>query len=742
MMLSASAITITQSLSLVNNNKNFENSVNTMVDDLEKLKIYQKFAAPETETQQLVEDIPLTLNPVFFETQELLKALADLSDVNLIPRDKDYPLYPLLNEIMLTSLRLTSSLLKITVTNRKEKLAALTHLIKESIIIAATPKTHNRPRAVHDSGHEMQNIIDDSWYLLRSSDAAHISQQAYKLRVAGEKLCWFDTTLLYNNYKHEQHHIDDLMIELTAAELDGLKIKKSQLLADYAYYQYAIRVLNKKVSLEDFEYINAQGHLEKLSDLFMQIQRLKGYAKDLQTSGAYPELISILNFSIELTLEIIQTRKSIPEKLDALKTTLSTLTDFSQDFGNAICRTQLIEAANHLRNTVEGTPLNRKEHRLRNGLLGAITLLISKVAITAMIVIAVTQPAVVLNPVFWVIAVASVITLGTASGNAIKWLKNSISPAAPTQQDISRNISRSIFAIDRFYQTNPVSSTFQPLPEAVEEAKLMDSPAEIKKKEAAWWFSYNAYKNYLLKLNEPLSSLNSFNSVTSYEILRGNYREEIPTLLSRLNELKIKTEANSPYHDLLQKLLHNARLLTREFIKNEHDQAYCGSQKQKILALSNTINQTLLFINYPSDTAKDDLMKAATNMRSTVEGSYFFRAENRLTAGILGTITSILALSAMLGSIVIFMPVAPAITPLMWGVIGACFAIDLGALAYGSSMVTKSIWPDSLKQQECSRQIYQEANKFEPTIFRKKPREEPKEEKSVQPSSPPSLALA
>ena len=712
-MLSAQAATRVQSLSLVGNYENFTESANTIVEALEKLKIYQKFAAPQT--PQLIDDFPVTLNPVFTETEEFLTALAKLSDVSLIPRDKEYILFPQLNEILLGSLTLASALLKMTVTNRREKLAALTHVITETIKLAAAPKTHRHPGAVQDAGRTMQKIVADSWY-----GATDISQQAYKLKVATEKLCRIDTKSLNTKYEHQEKHISDLIIDLTALEHDELKTKKSHTLADYAYYQYAIHVLNNKLSLADFEYIKSQRHQEKLTELFMQIQRLKGITTDLQTSGAYPELISTLNYSIELTLEIIQTRKSVPDKLDALKTTLSALTDFSQDFGNAVSRSQLIDATNHLRNTIEGTSLNRKEHRLRNGLLGAIVLLISKAVLAAIIVIAVTQPAVAFNPVFWVIAFAGIITLATAGGNAIKWIKNSISPYAPAQQEISRNMSRSVYAIDRFYQTNPVSSTFHRLPEVVEDEKLSFTPAEIKAKEKAWWFSYNAYKDYLVNLSGPSSSLKSFDSVTSYEILRGNYREEIPTLLSRLTDLKAKTNVDSPYYDLLQKLLQNALLLTNEFIKKEQDLDYRGSQKVKILALSNTINQTLLFISYPSDTAKDDLIKAATNMRNTIEGSYYFRAENRLAAAIMGSVTAIVALSAMITSIVLFTPVAPAITPLMWGVIGACFAIDLGALAYGSNAVTKSIWPDSRKQQGCSRQIYQEANKFEPTIFRNK----------------------
>jgi hypothetical protein len=181
-------------------------------------------------------------------------------------------------------------------------------------------------------------------------------------------------------------------------------------------------------------------------------------------------------------------------------------------------------------------------------------------------------------------------------------------------------------------------------------------------------------------------------------------------------------------------LLHNTVLLTEEIGHADYNIARSSQQKGKIIALSETIHQTLVFMENTSESAKENLIKAANKLRNNVEGGYFFRAENRIMTGILAALVSVAAIGIMLIPILLLTPVIPIISAALIVEIAGSFVVGIATLAASSKALLRSMYPLNPEQQTYSRGIYQEVNSLQPTLFKNKPREEEKRDASLQPS--------
>jgi hypothetical protein len=687
-------------LSLEHSEDNFDYQTKVAFEELYNLKIYQKFALPES--PWLVDNFPLFINPVTTEMKQLLAALNKLSSDDILPKDRNYVLYPQLRQIMLHSLSLAHELADSDVTNRKEKIVALTAVINKIIPFVATPKSYRNPHVAKSAGEVFLVTMNMSWYFF--SRNTPVNHHAFKLYAALEELTY--KAILSRDYSNHP-----IIVTLTSPEQDILDKKKERFIQDYARYEHACNVLQRKatqtdsqplmirnLSHADFEFIKTRVDRKSFDELIHQLQRMEGYAEDLkkEKSFAYAQFHEMVQFSIDLTFEIIHSRKLVGRKFDALAKTLEALTDYAEDFNSSSRREKLNSATTNLRNLTEGSLLNRKEHRLRNGIIGCITLIKSLMfAVTGILFIVALPSATILNPAVGLLAAAGFIAISVGATKGFTWLYNSISPPEPAQQTISLKISKQIDSLNKFYQSNPATNTFQPL-----------SGADAEEKSSS-----------MLQL--PLNSYN---------------KEEFNSLSGQLMQLKdLPLSPESPFFVPVQALLHNAILLTNEIAQADYDKARSSQQKEKIIALTDTITQTKVFIQNSSATAKDQLIKTTHKMRNIFEGGYFNREENRMMAGFFSAVMSIAAIGMLLIPIILLTPVIPVITPALVFEIAACFTVGLATLAMSSRALKQSIYPHHPEQQAYSRGIYQQVNSLQPTLFKNKPQEE-KKDNSPEPS--------
>ncbi|MES2217268.1 MAG: hypothetical protein V4501_02545 [Pseudomonadota bacterium] len=250
-----------------------------------------------------------------------------------------------------------------------------------------------------------------------------------------------------------------------------------------------------------------------------------------------------------------------------------------------------------------------------------------------------------------------------------------------------------------------------------------DEEAILDKKASRVIRGYNGYLQDLEKLiNEieyPAVLLADLKAPVYYEVINANYSAEFTLLLKSLNSLKTYLDKNpaSPYYAPLLEMRNQAILLTFEL---GLPLSLTANKKTKIIALHETIAATMLFTNHPNETAKVDLMKAAEKMRNTIEGSYLYRKENRLIAGILGAVTAVLTIAALAASVLLLVHFAPVMLPLT--LIGLSGATGVGTSLFGllgGSLLKYAIVPANPGAQDNSKTIYQQAKQLTPTIFNK-----------------------